>query len=239
MDSSLDSQVIQNTNNREETQRRAFITRVCGEEHNATFKDKSATLYFATDGRLIQMSEFKFKLIFGGKITTRPSDEWSEGLDTYAYEAWLEKYPIGAYVDIDGAFGPQCFDYANAFWLAQVNRKIDTGGTLPVRNAWLFPDSRAKNAGNEFDLIYDWNLLVKGDWVIWGDGDFGHIAMVVDVVKKADGISVDVVKVRGQNQSGQQLPEGGWTVTDTYASSVGFLGAFRYKAWHKNGPVLT
>lgn len=237
MSDSIDSQVVKNTNDREETQRRAFITRVCGEEHNATFKDKTATLYFATDGRLIQMSEFKFKLIITGKSTpSQPGADWTEGFDTYAYEAWLEQYPIGAYVDIDKYYGPQCADYANAFWLAQVSRRLDLGGTILVKNAWLFPSSRATNAGDEFDLVYDWNLLVKGDWVLWGNSETGHIAMVVDVVKKPDGVAVDVIKVRGQNQSGQQLPEGGWPVTETYMSSSGFLGAFRYKAWHKDSP---
>lgn len=238
MDNSLDSQVIQNTNNREETQRRAFITRVCGEEHNATFDNKVANLYFATDGRLIQMSEFKFKLIFSGKSAPLVGESWTTGNNTFPeLEAWKNRYPIGSGVNIDNDYGYQCWDYAAAFWLAQTGRSF-VMPTLNVKDGFLDPNYRATNAGTEFEIIYDWNTLMVGDWVLWDWGLNGHIAIVVGI-SRSDEKHIASVLVWDQNGTGQQLPEGGWYVSEHYLGSAGFIGAFRYKKWHEQGPVVT
>lgn len=129
----------------------------------------------------------------------------------------------GKSYDMDGAYGAQCWDYADFFWLNQVGRMLSTGGTGCARGCWSIPSARRANAGKEFELIEDKYALKYGDWVVFGNGEYGHIGMVV-----ATNFSKGVVDVQSQNQG---LIRTRVTVERFKVANV--LGAFRYKAFWK------
>jgi len=120
-----------------------------------------------------------------------------------------------------------CWDYADAFWRAQVNRRLETGNGM----AWgTWGLQRVHNAGTEFELIYKWSDVKKGDWVVWGNNDTGHIAMALEdsspsaitlLFRQQDGFTPE----RGVFDS--RLPFEG------LAGDNSFQGAFRYKNWAK------
>ena len=137
------------------------------------------------------------------------------------------KATIGRAYDVDGwpkEQRYQCYDYGDYFWVNQVGRSLITksGGKASVRDCWTV--SRKINAGNDFELITDKTKLKKGDWVIFNAGGDGHIGIVKSIVK----VGVTVM-LQGENQ-------GSTKVTVISRSLSDFLGAFRYKEWHKTAP---
>lgn len=125
---------------------------------------------------------------------------------------------LGKAYDPDGVYGAQCVDGANLLWIA-LGRWIDCGGDN-ARGIWS--RRKEKNAGNDFDLIYDANQLKVGDVIVWGNGAYGHVGYV-------DSIGNGYVGCLGQNQKGNGS---GYPFTIVNISLNGFLGAFRLKRWH-------
>lgn len=129
--------------------------------------------------------------------------------------------------DMDNMYGKTCWDYADYFWLNQVGRALDTGGTGQARGCWTVAAARKRNAGTEFELITDKNKLRAGDWIITNGGKYGHVGIVTSI--KQSGVTV---MLQGQNQ--------GTFKTKVTVISFGlgdFLGAFRFKAW-KTQPLF-
>lgn len=130
--------------------------------------------------------------------------------------------------DMDGMYGKTCWDYADYFWLNQVGRALDTGGTGQARGCWTVAAARKRNAGSNFDLITNKNDLREGDWIITNGGKYGHVGIVKEIVKK--GVTV---KLQGQNQGTFK------TKVTVINFGVGdFLGAFRYKGWDESPSFL-
>lgn len=129
----------------------------------------------------------------------------------------------GKSYDMDGYYGPQCWDYGDFFWLQQVGRALSTGGTGCARGCWTVASARKANAGKEFDLITDKNKLKYGDWVVFNSGQYGHIGIVV-----AMNFSKGYVDIQSQNQGLIRNK-----VTTVRFNLSSFLGAFRYKAFWK------
>lgn len=123
--------------------------------------------------------------------------------------------------DMDGMFGKTCWDYADYYWLNQVGRALDTGGTGQARGCWTVAAARKRNAGTNFDLITNKNDLCEGDWIITNGGKYGHVGIVKEIVKK--GVTV---KLQGQNQGTFKTK-----VTVINFGLGDFLGAFRFKGW--------
>lgn len=136
---------------------------------------------------------------------------------------------LGKKYDMDGYYGPQCWDYMDYFWLQQVGRALSTGGTGMARGCWNNTNARNANAGADFELITNKNNLTVGDIVVLNTGPYGHIGMVAAIPNK--GITITV---QSQNQ-GIILTK----VTKVNFSLDSFLGAFRYKAWQKPTPATT
>lgn len=128
---------------------------------------------------------------------------------------------IGKSYDMDGVFGRTCWDYADYFWLNQVGRQLDTGGTGQARGCWTVAAARKRNAGTDFDLITNKNDLREGDWIITNGGKYGHVGIISEVVKR--GVTV---KLQGQNQGSIRTK-----VTNITFGLGDFLGAFRFKKW--------
>ena len=134
----------------------------------------------------------------------------------------------GKSYDMDGAYGAQCWDYGDYFWLQQVGRPLSTGNTGCARGCWTVASARKANAGKEFDLITDKKNLKYGDWVILNTGQFGHVGIVTAI-----NLSKNTVVLQSQNQGIIRTK-----VTNVTFNLSSFLGAFRYKAfWKLSKPV--
>lgn len=124
----------------------------------------------------------------------------------------------GKYIDMDRAFGCQCWDYGDYFWVNQVGRTLQTGNGCAY-GCWT--KKKKENAGKEFTLITNKKDLKAGDWVIWNKSKsmpYGHIAMVNAVTSKGA-----IIKAQGANQGAKN-----GVVNVISISLSGFLGAFRY-----------
>lgn len=220
----------------ENNKKGATIVRVCGEEHFAISEGGTATTYLAHDNDMCFISDYKFKLVLGNGNSSSSGSNVPVSVDVIkGYATWQTMrefqaaYPIGAAVNVDGAYGAQCWDYASAFWWGQCGRGFATGGDN-ARGTWT--RAREINAGVEFDLISSWYSLQPGDWIVWGNGDFGHVAMAVSAP------SGNTIQVWNQNgASGQPWPTGGKTISLDTCYQAGFLGAFRYRGWNNQRPV--
>lgn len=129
----------------------------------------------------------------------------------------------GKSYDMDGYYGPQCWDYGDFFWTHQVGRMLSTGGSGSARGCWTIPSARRANAGKEFELITDKNKIKYGDWIVLNTGEFGHIGIVT-----AMNFSRGTVDIQSQNQGLIRNK-----VTTVRFNLSSFLGAFRYKAFWK------
>ena len=129
----------------------------------------------------------------------------------------------GKSYDMDGYYGPQCWDYGDFFWTHQVVRMLSTGGSGSARGCWTIPSARRANAGKEFELITDKTRIKYGDWIVLNTGEFGHIGIVT-----AMNFSKGTVDIQSQNQGLIRNK-----VTSVRFNLSSFLGAFRYKAFWK------
>lgn len=211
-----------------ENQRRGFNVRINGEEHHATSKNGTATLHFPIDGQLMYVSELAMKLIINDGSTETDQDgcnNWSYGVNTYPTIAdWLNRYPVGSKVNTDCTYGCQCWDYADAFWRSQVNRRLETGNGMAWGTWGLMRDY---NAGDEFELIYRWGDVKRGDWVVWGSNDTGHIAMALE------DSNPNAIMLTFRQQNGLTPDRGvydGRLPFEGLAYDNAFIGAFRYKS---------
>lgn len=129
--------------------------------------------------------------------------------------------------DVDGLYGAQCVD---AFMLLNYNLGYPApyawSGSNNAKGMWTDPISRARNASDKYDLIYNLSDVKRGDMIIvdiWTDG---HNAFADE-----DYNGQTYLNCLGQNQYGDPFPTGG-TCFNVYPISVSnFLGAFRLKSW--------
>lgn len=227
---------IENQKKLNNNQRRAFNVRVNGEEHSAQSRSGVAQIHFPFDGQTMQVSQLAFKLIINDGIrgggSTDPTDDpyhnWSWGLQTYkTYQEWLNRYPVNSRVNVDNQYDCQCWDYAAAFWRAQVNRNLLTGNGY-AWGCWAL--EKDNNAGKDFDLIYNWKDIKPGDWAVWGKVGTGHIAMALSCPLTSTGTAT----FRDQNgPQGMKVGDNVWG--PTWSDGNVFLGAFRYKNWDTPG----
>lgn len=136
----------------------------------------------------------------------------------------------GKKIDIDGAYGYQCWDLAVYFWQNQVGRAWSNGGYKGVKGGWMNAAARIANAGSEFELITNAAALKPGDWLVTSTGAYGHIGMVTEVVRA--GVQV---KLLGQNQVAGKNGTEPANIVNFYLGN--FLGAFRLKAWNQPTPT--
>lgn len=150
------------------------------------------------------------------------------------YSIWRSN-TLGRSFDLDSSFGCQCWDYASLFW-RNVGFGVgypQTGPNLSAYEVWTV--SKAQNAGNQFDLIYNKTSIQQGDIIVLNgntSNPYGHIAFADE-----DYNGTDDIYAIGQNQGGTPLPGGGTAVTRNQIGLGLFLGAFRYKGWENTPPI--
>ena len=126
----------------------------------------------------------------------------------------------------DGFASSNCWDYADAFWVSQVNRTLKTGTNHSAADTWY--QNRAANALTEFALITDVTQIKKGDWLVLAASDrvLGHICLAAE-----DYNGTNSLQVYGQNQGGTPVPRGGAAISLETLTLTNFAGAFRYRGW--------
>lgn len=228
----LTSQVIENTRKLNELYGRkaASIVTINGQEFYS--RNKGEHNFWLTLGNDMEfVSMMKFKLIFGNGRSAGGGggDSGLHGNGLYKTPMdWFDRYPPGTGVDVDGVNGFQCWDYADAFWLGQVNRTLVTrpGGNGNACDCWNI-SLNTNRVG--FTVINNWSDLKQGDWAFWdcgGDFRYGHVACVFSG-PNSDG----TYNFYGQNQGGTPNITGGAAVSTAKLSATNFLGALRYNGW--------
>ena len=123
---------------------------------------------------------------------------------------------IGKQYDIDGAYGPQCWDYF-AYFVKYFGLPLDTKCSITgyVCDLWRLKDQYGYST--YFEYITDPSKLQIGDWVIWDRGSShsnSHVAMMT-----SNGGPVEL----GQNQ--------GYPYVTEKPTTWDMLGAFRFRSW--------
>lgn len=138
----------------------------------------------------------------------------------------FKNYTLGKCLNTDGAYGAQCWDLADVFWQNVSGRRAQTCGTGAAKGM-IQDGCWQKNAGNEFIMVWDPTQLQAGDIVIFTNGQWGHVGMVLG------GYNNGYVTLLGQNQGGRYCQGGGSATNIVNISLKNFGGAFRYKKYEE------
>lgn len=136
----------------------------------------------------------------------------------------FKDYTLGQCWNVDSAYGAQCWDLGALYWMnaTEDGRVLSTCGTGAAKGAW---NCKEKNAGTEFDLVYDKTELSAGDWIIFGSGQYGHVGMALGSYNNG------YIALLGQNQGGKACEGGGAAANIINISLNSFVGAFRPKIY--------
>lgn len=136
---------------------------------------------------------------------------------------------IGKCWNLDGYYGSQCWDLGDLFWLNYAGRILSTCGTGSAKGT-IENGCYEINAGNEFDMIWNPADLKPGDWVVFNNGQFGHIGMAVGNYNNG------YITLLGTNQGGEPCEQGGAVASIVNISLHYFIGAFRPKIYEEPQP---
>lgn len=157
-------------------------------------------------------------------------------VDITSYDSFrnevLARAAQGLGYDVDGYFGYQCWDLAAELWMntpefSNSGLYPQTGPNYAAEECWTV--SRDANAGDSFDLIWNYSDVKYGDVIVIGSSPIsttGHIAFADE-----NYTGTNYMNLLGQNQVDPNFYTGHIpTVTNVDVGSY-FLGAFRYKDW--------
>ena len=136
----------------------------------------------------------------------------------------FKDYTLGKCLNYDNHYGAQCWDLVTVFWTnyTEDGRVLSTCGTGAAKGAW---NCKEKNAGDEFELITDTHSLQPGDWIIFNNGQYGHVGMALGYYNNG------YIALLGENQGGPKCPGGGAQTNIINMSLKSFAGAFRPKSY--------
>lgn len=182
------------------------------------------TILETEDGQIEVESLPVVDMVDGGEIQVVEDDLDLGRGEYYPFETPQEfkDATLGKCIDLDGKWGSQCVDLANAFWKEYTNRWITTCGTGTARGIW---DCKEKNAGNEFKLIENAKDIETGDFIVFDGGVYGHVGMALGKPNKG------YVALLGENQGGTSCAGGGSATNIINISLKTFKGAFRPKIY--------
>ena len=152
---------------------------------------------------------------------------WSEWYPTTTPEAFKDA-TIGRCIYANNYWGAQCVSLARVYWWSYADRDVSTCGTGMAKgmmNCW------EENAGEDFETYWGIAGVQAGDWIIWGTGQYGHVAMALGPQ------SGNYVTILGENQGGRPC-EGGGAATNIINLNVnGVIGYYRPKIYIKPQPT--
>lgn len=170
----------------------------------------------------------------GEGVSALPDDGEEHGLGAFIYApvesaSAFKNYTLGKCLNTDNAFGAQCWDLADVFWQNYVGRRAQTCGTGAAKGM-IGDGCWQKNAGEDFEMIWDATKIQAGDWLIFTNGQWGHVGMALGNYN--DGY----VTLLGQNQGGGYCDGGGSSTNIININLKNFGGAFRPKDYIKPEP---
>ena len=182
------------------------------------------TIIETEDGEIEVLATPVVDVVDGGEMQIEESELDLGRGEFYPFDTPQEfaDATLGKCVDLDGKWGSQCVDLANAFWKEYTNRWISTCNTGMARGIW---DCREENAGTDFKLIYDIEDLKTGDWIIFDGGTYGHVGMALGSPNNG------YIALLGENQGGTSCAGGGSSTNIINISLRTFRGAFRPKIY--------
>lgn len=190
-----------------------------------------------TDEGIIEIEVPTVNSVDSNNITvlTECEDEEECGLGTYYYAPTgtpteFKDYTLGRCWNTDGSYGAMCWDLGDLFWQNYADRRLSTCGTGAAKGTWE-GDCKYVNAGDDFELVTNPHDLQAGDWVVFNNGQWGHIGMALG------GYNGGYVSLLGQNQGGIPCEGGGSSTNIINISLSHFSGAFRPKEYIKATPA--
>ena len=148
--------------------------------------------------------------------------------ESITYDQWRQ-YLLTHGVNVDWAFGNQCWDSCALLWF-QYGLRLQTGPTGVAYECWTV--SKNTNARTPFIAISGIENVKRGDCVVFNRvGSFwtGHIAFADE-----DYNGSGYLHILGQNQ-GQGIDSGTPSIVKNYPVGS-FLGAFRNTKWEVSPP---
>lgn len=131
---------------------------------------------------------------------------------------------LGHEYNTDNYAGAQCWDLFDVFVQNYADRRAQTCGTGAAKGM-IADGCWQKNAGDEFEMVWNANDIQPGDWLVFTNGQYGHVGMAVGSVNNG------YVALLGQNQGGTPAVGGGSATNIVNISLKNFGGAFRPKSY--------
>lgn len=168
----------------------------------------------------------------GGKIEECPEGEEC-GQGAYVYVDVTSPQTIratieGNCIDIDGAYGSQCYDTSAAVSENMTGRRLTTCGTgaaSGMMNCWQ------DQVGDDYEIIWDATQLQPGDILVSGGGKYGHTGIVLGYYNNG------YIALLSTNQGGKSCSGGGSSANVINFSLKNFIGAYRWKNYIKPEPA--
>lgn len=186
----------------------------------------------ATDGTIEVIAAPTVESIDGAQLAEECGEDEECGRGWYVDTSTPQAFQAGIInqcIDTDGHFGSQCWDAGNLFWQNYAGRALSTCGTGAAKGT-IADGCYQKNAGDEFEMVWDANALQPGDWVVFTNGQYGHIGMALGYSNNG------YIALLGTNQGGSPCSGGGSTANIINISLANFGGAFRPKSYIKAEP---
>jgi len=186
------------------------------------------TIIETLDGEVEVIEAPTVEEVDGGKIEECPEGE-DCGRGAYVYVDVTSPQTIrasieGNCVDVDGAYGSQCFDTTAAVSENMTGRRLTTCGTgaaSGMMNCW------EQQIGDDYEVIWDPTQLQPGDLLVSGGGQYGHTGVVLGTYNNG------YIALLSTNQGGKACPGGGSTANVINFSLKNFIGAYRWKGYIK------
>ena len=186
----------------------------------------------AADGTIEVIAAPTVESIDGAQLAEECGEDEECGRGWYVDTSTPQAFQAGIInqcIDTDGHFGSQCWDAGNLFWQNYAGRALSTCGTGAAKGT-IADGCYQKNAGDEFEMVWDANALQPGDWVVFTNGQYGHIGMALGYSNNG------YIALLGTNQGGSPCSGGGSTANIINISLANFGGAFRPKSYIKAEP---